>query len=91
MDKIEGFCCFEDSLMLKIGQGISEGLAHLHSKGIAHRDLKAKNILVSNQHYCHIADEEEKMHEGIFGKANHLQACRFRGKQVSAITNGNCS
>ena len=61
MDKIEGFCCFEDSLMLKIGQGNSEGLAHLHSKGIAHRHLKAKNILVSNQHYCHIADEEEKM------------------------------
>ena len=61
MDKIDGFSCFEDNLMLKIGQSISEGLAHLHSKGIARRDLKAKNILVSNQQYCHLADETEKM------------------------------
>ena len=61
MDKIDGFGYFEDKFSLKIGQEISEGLAYLHSKEIAHRDLKAKNILVSNQHYCHIADEEKKM------------------------------
>jgi serine/threonine protein kinase len=61
MDKIDGFGYFEDKFSLKIGQEISKGLAYLHSKEIAHRDLKAKNILVSNQHYCHIADEEKKM------------------------------
>ena len=39
MDKIDRFSCFEDSSMLKIGQRVSEGLAHLHSKAIAYRDL----------------------------------------------------
>ena len=38
---------------------IIHGLAHLHSKGIAHRDLNPANILISNQHYCTLSDENE--------------------------------
>ena len=43
----------------KIAQDITEGLTCLHSCGIVHRDLKPANILVSNQHYVNIKDEEE--------------------------------
>ena len=45
---------------LKIAHDITEGLTCLHSCGIVHRDLKPANILVSNQHYVNIKDEEEK-------------------------------
>ena len=38
---------------------IVEGLAYLHSKEIAHRDLKPTNILISNQHYAELSDDEE--------------------------------
>lgn len=58
IDKIDAFTFFENDLILKMGYQISKGLEYLHSKGVAHRDLKAKNILVSNQHYCNLADEQ---------------------------------
>ena len=43
-----------------MGYEISKGLEYLHSKGIVHRDLKAKNIRVSNQHYCDLSDEKSR-------------------------------
>ena len=60
LDKIDGFGCFEKNFVIKMGYEISKRLEHLHSQGIAHRDLKAKNILVSNQHYCQLTDEEAR-------------------------------
>ena len=59
-DKIDAFGSFESDLILKMGHEISKGLQYLHSKGIVHRDLKARNILVSNQHYCNLNDEDAR-------------------------------
>ena len=58
VEKINAFNCFQYDLIPKMGYEISKGLEYLHSKGIVHRDLKAKNIRVSNQHYCDLSDEK---------------------------------
>ena len=55
----EGLC----GLVNHAAKEIINGLAHLHSKGIAHRDLKPANILVSNQHYCTLSDNNEMLRQ----------------------------
>ena len=58
--KIDEFNCVDfHELNYHAAAEIVEGLAYLHSKGIAHRDLKPANILISSQHYCELADDEE--------------------------------
>ena len=42
---------------------IIDGLAYLHGKGIAHRDLKTANILVSNQHYSSLSVDTEEFQQ----------------------------
>ena len=39
---------------------LASGLKYLHQNDIAHRDLKPANILVSNQHYHHLSDQQKK-------------------------------
>ncbi|CAB3993486.1 serine threonine- kinase Chk2-like [Paramuricea clavata] len=36
---------------------VASGVQYLHAEGIAHRDLKPANVLVSNQHYCWMTDQ----------------------------------
>ncbi|KAL9128718.1 MAG: hypothetical protein Q9217_002651 [Psora testacea] len=39
-----------------LGKQLFEGLSHLHRRGVLHRDIKAANILVSNQGQLKLAD-----------------------------------
>ena len=63
------FLSFTDKFMLesfeiflkKIAFDIMAGLSFLHSKKIAHRDLKPGHVLVCNRHYCNISDPDELM------------------------------
>ena len=60
MDRIDGFENFNDKLHAKVFSDVAVGLAYLHDKDTAHRDLKPKNILVSNQHYCDIKEDDQR-------------------------------
>merc|ERR1719270_2623056 len=63
-DYLSGQNAVEESQMARMALGIATGLAHLHMEiigthgkpGIAHRDLKSKNILVKKDLTCAIAD-----------------------------------
>ena len=48
-----------EHLQLKIAKDLVFALEHLHKEGIAHRDLKPNNCLVSNLHYCHERNQTE--------------------------------
>lgn len=52
---------FQD-LVVFAGKDIVRGLQYLHANGVAHRDLKPANILVSNQHYSLLSEDQIAAH-----------------------------
>ena len=62
-DKVSAFESFDSTLLLSIMcRDVAEGLEYLHVNNTTHRDWKAKNILVSNQHYSSKSMNEEERH-----------------------------
>ena len=60
-DKVDAFELFDSKMLINIiCRDVAEGLEYLHCNDTAHRDLKAKNILVSNQHYSSLINEDER-------------------------------
>ena len=47
---------FSEPTMMYVAKSVLEGLAYLHSKGLAHRDLKGHNILLDEKGVVKIAD-----------------------------------
>lgn len=45
-DILQNFGAFPEALVAFYTQQLLQGLAHVHDKGLIHRDIKASNVLV---------------------------------------------
>ena len=88
------------NFQVRIAQDIAHGLAFLHDNDIAHRDLKPDNILVANEYYAQLTNEDErckifsecpiKAKLADFGesRATHLQTQTVVRSRTSRIDRG---
>ena len=70
--------------MNRIASDIGSGFLYLHERGIAHRDFKIANVLVSNQHYG-----EEKNRDKIAYAWSHQPRGRDSHMKQTGMLVGN--
>ena len=92
VDENDDFECFNKfGLHSKIAKDIAKGLSHLHARDIVHRDLKSANVLVSNQHYCHLTNEKDRgeafQKAPIVCKLTDFGESRSRQLQTALVVN----
>lgn len=92
VDENDDFECFNKfGLHSKIAKDIAKGLSHLHARDIVHRDLKSANVLVSNQHYCHLSNEKDRgeafQKAPIVCKLTDFGESRSRQLQTALVVN----
>ncbi|RPD52291.1 kinase-like protein [Lentinus tigrinus ALCF2SS1-7] len=78
--------------LLRMVHEIVKGMAYLHSKDILHGDLKAVNVLVSDEHHCVISDfgQSEIRSEAYRMSGLHFShgTLRWQAPEVMSGTSG---
>lgn len=80
-------------LQMKIANDVVTAVEFIHKDGIVHRDIKPPNVLVSNQHYCHLqsmqAIENTWSHEPVVCKLADFGESRSNLHQTATINHTN--
>jgi serine/threonine protein kinase len=93
---------FHGLFPMKIVQDIVSGLEYLHGKGMAHRDLKLLNVLVTNRNYIDLAPDSVEFLDQIkkkpitchkltdFGESRSemIQTCTILNAQTRNLERG---